>query len=107
MREFEEKHSAKLDKEKNVGIKIKDSLGIHEIIDQRIHHGVRHCAPIKCQKNMLDVRQPSHIRKMVGIQKVDVVRQPACAKNDDENYQHPYNMKNSIYKKVSESSESQ
>ena len=45
---------------------------------------MRHSAPIKAQKDVLNVRQTSDIGKMVGIQKIDVVWQPTYAENDDE-----------------------
>ena len=52
-----------------------------------------HGAPIKAQKDVLNVGQTSDIRIMVGIQKVDVVWQPTYAENDYQHDKHLDNLK--------------
>lgn len=53
---------------------------------------MRHGEPVEGQEDVLDVLHVHHGRVVVGVDEVCVVRQPADAKNDDQNHQHLDNL---------------
>ena len=42
-------------------------LWVHEIVNNRVDHGMSHGAPIKPQEDVMDVCQGAYVWEMIGI----------------------------------------
>jgi hypothetical protein len=69
-------------------------LRVDKDVSKGIDHGVRHCAPVEPEEDVLDVLHVHHLRVVVGVDEVGVVRKPADAEYQEHNQNHYDNLKN-------------
>jgi hypothetical protein len=63
------------------------------IIDDRVDHRMRHSEPVESEKDVLNVFHVHHLRIVIGVNEVDVVRQPTDPEDQNKNHQHLHNLK--------------
>ena len=65
---------------------------VHEAVNHRIVHRIRHCEPVDSQVDLLDVDVVVDGWVDVGQDEVEVVRQPADAKDEHDHDHHLHNL---------------
>ena len=66
---------------------------VHEIVDDRIDHGVGHGQPVESEVVVDGERVLNDVLVVVGVEEVEVVGEPAQAKEDDHSYEHLHKLK--------------
>ena len=69
-------------------------LWVDKEVCKGVDHGVRHRAPVEPEEDVLNVLHVHHLRVVVGVDEVGVVRKPADAKYQEHNQNHYDNLKN-------------
>jgi len=69
---------------------------IHPVVDEGIHHCVRHCEPIEGQVHMLNVIGSHYRLVVISVYKVAMIREPAEREDGHHDDKHLHHLQENI-----------